>query len=431
MTHLVPTSPLQRGVWFNEQVAALGPAYTVAVTADLRGPLDVGRLARACTALATRHPLLTAGCHNLDGLPWLAVDEHPLILTVEPVTDGTLRGRVERATRTRFDLSAGPLARVWWFAPAHDRGVLVLAAHHLIVDGRSKDVLLRDLADCYGHDAPATAAHPAGPGGPTDPGEPTDPGDHGEPAGPGAHRPSEDLVVAAAEYWWRNPPRPVELPRDGGARPGDRVVRTLTPRTRTLLATAAVALAATRFELLLTVLACCLAPADGPTSIALELSTRTPAEAGRIGMYVNELPFTLPTPPAGPYAAALATVRAGLRQLYAHRTVPLAMCRPGTRPFLATAAVSVSYRRIAPGPVFPGLTTTVDWSPFNGVARNALHVMIADGEQTRVTFQFPASTGARRRAGTLIDHVLARLDRSLAAPESSVVRPPQEPPPWT
>ncbi|WP_431923824.1 condensation domain-containing protein [Micromonospora wenchangensis] len=417
MTRLVPTSPLQRGVWFNEQVAALGSAYTVAVTADLRGPVDVGRLARACTALAARHPLLTAGCHNLDGLPWLAVDEHPLTLTVEPATDATVRGLVERATRTRFDLSAGPLARVWWFALADDRGVLVLAAHHLIVDGQSKDVLLRDLAERYGHDAPATATHPAGTGGHRDPGE------HRE------HGPSEDLVVAAAEYWWRNPPRPVDLP--GGARPGDAVLRVLTPRTRARLAGAADTLGATRFELLLTVLAGCLAAADGPTSIALELSVRTPAEAGRIGMYVNELPLTLPTPPTGPYAAALATVRAGLRQLYAHRTVPLARCRPGTRPFLATAAVSVSYRRIAPGPVFPGLATTVDWSPFNGVARNALHVMIADGEQTRVTFQFPASAGARRRADALIDHVLAVLDRSLAAPQEPVVRPSEEPPPWT
>ncbi|MEV0939633.1 condensation domain-containing protein [Micromonospora wenchangensis] len=413
MTRLVPTSSLQRGVWFNEQVAALGSAYTVAVTADLHGPVDVDRLARACTALAARHPLLTAGCHNLDGLPWLAVDEHPLTLTVEPAADGTVRGQVERATRTRFDLSAGPLARVWWFAPGDDRGVLVLAAHHLIVDGQSKDVLLRDLADRYGDDAPATATHPVDPEAPADSGPP------------------EHLVVAAGEYWWRNPPRPVDLPRDGGARPGDAVVRTLTPRTRARLAGATVALGATRFELLFTVLAGCLAAADGPTSIALELSVRTPAEADRIGMYVNELPFTLPTPPTGPYAAALATVRAGLRQLYAHRTVPLARCRPGTRPFLATAAVSVSYRRIAPGPVFPGLATTVDWSPFNGVVRNALHVMIADGEQTRVTFQFPASAGARRRADALIDHVLAVLDRSLAGPQEPVVRPSEEPPPWT
>ncbi|MBO4160150.1 condensation domain-containing protein [Micromonospora antibiotica] len=410
MTQFVPTSPLQRGIWFNEQLVALGSAYTVAVTAHLRGPVDVGRLARACTALAARHPLLTAGCHNLDGLPWLAVGEHPLTLAVEPAADGTVRERVERACRTRFDLSAGPLARVWWFPLGNGGGVLVLAAHHLIVDGRSKDILLRDLADRYGPDAPAVAA---------------------QPAGPGYTMPPEHLVVAATEYWWRNPPRPVELPRDGGVRPGDTVVRALTPRTRTRLAEAAVALDATRFELLLTVLANCLAPDDGPTSIAIELSVRTPADADRIGMYVNELPLTLPTPPTGSYAAALTTVRAGLRELYAHRTVPLAMCRPGTRPFLATAAVSVSYRRIAPGPVFAGVATTVDWSAFNGVARNALHVMIADGEQTHVTFQFPASAGARRRADALIDRVLVVLDRSLTAPQATLVRPQEEPPPWT
>ncbi|MEV6801651.1 condensation domain-containing protein [Micromonospora rifamycinica] len=414
----MPTSPLQRGVWFNEQLAALGPAYTVAVTVDLRGRADVDRLARACTLLARSHPLLTAACRNLDGLPWLAVGAHPLVLDVAAVTGGTVRDRVDQAVRTRFDLSAGPLARVRWLAVGADHGVLVLAAHHLIVDGQSKEILLHKLADHYRSDA---ATGPAA--------DPSPPG--GGPTTPGCRTPSGGAVAAATEYWWRNPPRPVDLHPGGGPRPADTVVRALARRTRTRLAEAADEWGVTRFEVLLTVLLGCLARDDGPTCVAIEMSVRSPAEAGLTGMYVNELPLAVPTPPGGSFAATLATVRARLRELYAHRTVPLATCRPGSRPFLATAPVSVSYRRIAPDPLFDGLTAEVDWSAGNGVARNDLHVVIADGDRTHVTFQFPSSPGARHRADALIDRFLAVLDRSLTAPQAALVRPSEVPPPWT
>ncbi|WP_329018740.1 condensation domain-containing protein [Micromonospora rifamycinica] len=409
----MPTSPLQRGVWFNEQLAALGPAYTVAVTVDLRGRVDVGRLARACTLLARSHPLLTAACLNLDGLPWLAIGAHPLALDVAAVTAGTVRDRVDRAVRTRFDLSAGPLARVRWYAVGADHGVLVLAAHHLIVDGQSKEILLRGLADHYRHDAATGRAVDPSP-----------------PATAGHRTPPDGAVAAACEYWWRNPPRPVDLHPGGGPRVAETVVRALARRTRARLADATAEWGVTRFEVLLTVLLGCLAR-DGPTRVAIEMSVRSPAEAGLTGMYVNELPLTFPPPAGGSFAATLATVRARLRELYAHRTVPLATCRPGSRPFLATAPLSVSYRRIAPDPIFDGLTAEVDWSAGNAVARNDLHVVIADGDRTHVTFQFPSSPGARHRADALIDRFLAVLDRSLTAPQAALVRPSEVPPPWT
>lgn len=414
MTGLLPTSPLQRGIWFNEQLADLGPAYTISVTARLPGRVDVGRLARAYAMLAASHPLLTAACVNLDGVPWLAIGEHPPALAVEAGDEGTIRDRVEQVSRTRFDLDSGPLVRAWLFTLGDDgRSVFALAAHHLIVDGQSKEILLRELAGRYQHRELPT----------------------GTPSPPGNGPPPESRVAAAAEYWWRNPPRTSDLRRGGGPKAGDAVVRSLSRQARTRLADATVELGATRFELLLTALFGCLAPDREPVSIAIALSTRSSAEADLIGMYVNELPLTLAVPPtgssAGSFAATLVAVRAKLRELYPHRTVPLAMCAPGMRAFLATAPISVSYRRIAADPIFDGEAAAVDWSTFNGFARNDLHVMIADGDRTRITFQFPTSARARRRAEALADHVLAVLDRSLAAPHTTTVEPYEDRPPWT
>ena len=77
-----------------------------------------------------------------------------------PITD--LRGRTtparedeasrltRAAARTPFDLAAGPLVRTRLLRLADDEHILVLTIHHIVSDGWSTDILLRELAACYG-----------------------------------------------------------------------------------------------------------------------------------------------------------------------------------------------------------------------------------------------------------------------------------------
>ncbi|MFD0660340.1 acyl carrier protein [Thermocatellispora tengchongensis] len=145
------------------------------------------------------------------------------------------------------------------------------------------------------------------------------------------------------------------------------------------LADTAKRLKVTRFELLLTTLHVLLrAYGNERPVVAVDLSTRTRASRDLIGPFVNELPVA--TEPRGTFAEFARWVRGELRAMYAYREVPIARALGGISPRSALAPVSFSYRqRTAPGPVFAGLETRVEWMMANGAVRNTLHLQVVDG----------------------------------------------------
>src|SRR5690606_19841034 len=79
----------------------------------------------------------------------------------EGVDLARLREEVIRASRVPFDLDAGALLRVDLFQRAPDDFILLLAMHHIAVDGWSVFLLLDDLRQLYAAEIdPATAPGP-------------------------------------------------------------------------------------------------------------------------------------------------------------------------------------------------------------------------------------------------------------------------------
>ena len=143
-----PVSPLQEGLWFH---AALDPdVYTIQEVLDLTTPdgsaVDLDALRAAARALLDRHPQLRAGfAQRADGqvvqvvaahveLPWTVLaDEHGIA--------------AERAVP--FDLARPPLLRVGVLPSGPGRVRLVLTFAHIVIDGWSVVVLVRELLAGY------------------------------------------------------------------------------------------------------------------------------------------------------------------------------------------------------------------------------------------------------------------------------------------
>lgn len=149
---VVPLSYAQERVWFMDQIAPGEAAYHIAVPLRIRGPLDVTALRAALAGLTARHESLrTRFPADADGRPTVVVEDHVEVpLRIVPAADDTEAQRlVDEAAVEPFDLAAGPLLRALLVELSADDHVLLLSKHHIVGDGWSVDVMLRDVITLY------------------------------------------------------------------------------------------------------------------------------------------------------------------------------------------------------------------------------------------------------------------------------------------
>jgi amino acid adenylation domain-containing protein len=147
----------QRSLWFLEQIQPGNASYNMPGAVRLRGRLDVPALHATLNEIVRRHETLRTSFASTDGVPLQRIAA-PLPLAL-PLTD--LRGLApaERdasaAALARaeagapFDLGVAPLLRVHLLQLADDEHVILFTLHHIIADGWSIGVLVREVAALY------------------------------------------------------------------------------------------------------------------------------------------------------------------------------------------------------------------------------------------------------------------------------------------
>ncbi|MDB4951182.1 MAG: tycC3, partial [Gemmatimonadetes bacterium] len=153
----VPLSFAQERLWFLDRLQPGGSAYNLPAALRLRGPLDERALERSLAELVRRHESLRTTFGSEGGEPVQVI--HPpreWVLVVEDLS--TLpagerereAGRHARVEAERpFDLAAGPLFRARLLRLGDGEHVLLLVVHHVVFDGWSTGVLLRELGAIY------------------------------------------------------------------------------------------------------------------------------------------------------------------------------------------------------------------------------------------------------------------------------------------
>jgi amino acid adenylation domain-containing protein len=163
----LPASYAQQRLWLIEQLEPGSAAYNVPSAARLRGSLDAGALAEALREIVRRHESLRTRFVSIDGRP-VQVIEQGVELDV-PTVDLTALSEVEREERAMelareearrpFDLSRAPLMRATLLRLSDEEHVLLLTMHHIVSDGWSMGVLVREMRSLYeafavGHGSP-------------------------------------------------------------------------------------------------------------------------------------------------------------------------------------------------------------------------------------------------------------------------------------
>jgi amino acid adenylation domain-containing protein len=165
-TRRAPLSFAQRRLWFLDQLEPGSAAYNIPTAVRLTGVLETRALAGSLAAIARRHETLRTTFVAVQGEPWqIIAGDGSLPL---PVIDlGALPAertaaeavRLARAEALRpFALARGPLVRTLLLRQSPEEHTLVAVMHHIVSDGWSTGVMIRELGELY---AAVRAGRPA------------------------------------------------------------------------------------------------------------------------------------------------------------------------------------------------------------------------------------------------------------------------------
>ena len=153
----IPLSFAQERLWFLDQLEPGSSAYNLAQAVRLSGPLDSPALVRSLNDLVARHDTLRSNFRSVAGVPEQVIAASRVLnlstIDLSSSTDGSNRKALERIlcdeSNKPFDLSSELLLRAVLLRLSSDQQVLLLVTHHIISDGWSLGVLLRELGDLY------------------------------------------------------------------------------------------------------------------------------------------------------------------------------------------------------------------------------------------------------------------------------------------
>ncbi|HEY0014660.1 MAG TPA: amino acid adenylation domain-containing protein [Longimicrobium sp.] len=327
---VLPASFAQRRLWVLDQMAAAGGAYGIPGGLRLRGALRVDALCAALDEVIVRHEVLRTVFAVEEGepvqlvlpAPALALERADLSPLPAAEREAGLLARRRAVAAAPFDLEHGPLFRTELLRLSDDDHVLLWNVHHIVADGWSIGVLVRELSVLY-------AAFAEGRESPL-PELPIQYGDF-------AAWQRESLRGAALEagmaYWrgrLRGAPALLELPTDR-PRPAVQEYRgawapvRLDPATTARLRALARREGATLYMVLMAGWTALLARYSGQTDVVVgsPIAGRVrPELEGLIGCFVNTLVLRTDLSGDPAFGELLRRVREATLGAYAHQDVP-------------------------------------------------------------------------------------------------------------
>lgn len=147
----------QQRLWFIDQMETGNPLYNVPVAVRLKGELNIPALEQTFSEIIRRHESLRTNFVNVAGQPMQNIDvAQPAQLPVLDLTDleaGEREAEALRLTtaemRKPFDLTADPLLRTTLLRLGEDDHIALLTMHHIVSDGWSVSVLVREVVALY------------------------------------------------------------------------------------------------------------------------------------------------------------------------------------------------------------------------------------------------------------------------------------------
>lgn len=152
----LPLSSAQQRLWFMEQLEGIGETYHIPGAIRLAGVLDRKALSRALDRIVARHEILRTTFKLVDGEPVQQIGPAASGFTLRehdlrglPDAQSALQMLMDEEVKIPFDFENGPLVRGCLVALGEREHVLLITMHHIVMDGWSMAVMIRELSTLY------------------------------------------------------------------------------------------------------------------------------------------------------------------------------------------------------------------------------------------------------------------------------------------
>jgi amino acid adenylation domain-containing protein len=152
-----PLSFAQERLWFIDQLVRDSSLYSLPAAVRLTGRLNLQALEMTFNEICRRHKSLTTTFPTIEGQPVQMVNPaQPVSIPVTDLRGWSVEEREAEAqrivnleARKPFNLATGPLLRVQLLQLDEEEFIVMLSMHHIIADGWSMDVLIREIMVLY------------------------------------------------------------------------------------------------------------------------------------------------------------------------------------------------------------------------------------------------------------------------------------------
>ncbi len=150
-----PLSFAQQRLWVHNEFVNDNSVYNMLSAIRLKGDLDIGAFRGAFSSLSLRHEVLRTSIRAVEGKPeQVILDEAPIELMYQDLVghsdqEGIIDHIIKDSTSKKFDLGNPPLVLLHLLKLEEQEHIMLLNIHHLIADGWSINILLKDLIYFY------------------------------------------------------------------------------------------------------------------------------------------------------------------------------------------------------------------------------------------------------------------------------------------
>ncbi|BAY81672.1 peptide synthetase [Calothrix parasitica NIES-267] len=153
----LPLSFAQQRLWFLHQLEPDTTAYNIAFSWHFTGNLNIDLLQSCLNTIVQRHEILRTSFVAIDGQPNQVTTPElflPLpIIDLRCLSELNRQTEVDKLTKQEaqcpFNLTEAPLLRVKLLQITDNENILLLTLHHIIADGWSRGIILRELTALY------------------------------------------------------------------------------------------------------------------------------------------------------------------------------------------------------------------------------------------------------------------------------------------
>lgn len=152
----LPLSYAQQRLWFLCQLDPDSPVYNIPSAVTLTGELDIDALQRALAQIIRRNENLRTSFTQENGIPRVVIsDEVEWSLQQIDAREIAQKGTAElirytsRLAQERIEITRAPLMRTQLLTTGDNSHVLLLTVHHIVFDGWSMGLFVRELEELY------------------------------------------------------------------------------------------------------------------------------------------------------------------------------------------------------------------------------------------------------------------------------------------